>query len=288
MTRGEIGERALRLPDAFERRNGCGEALDQHRGGLKLALGDEHARLGVMQVGALLAPQLAEFYAEMRERLGESEAARARPRPTQHRPLQGRDGARMRVFGGAEPQQRMLEQREQRDRRKPAQRRLRREPRERAGRGVCERIAAGVVDRHLPARERGDHAAGERTVGRHQRRRHVRRLHCFAQRDGDRERFLLGMRRLDVSERRERVPGMRGKQGSAEPLAPMLGRGRRPQRFRHEGFAAMRRGRDQRDDFGARHREAREQRLHRDLRMPEMGCDHSAGLGIAAAGDQVP
>ena len=94
----------------------------------------------------------------------------ARPRPAQDRAFQRGDRPRMRAGGGAEPQQRMLEQRQQRHRRQPAQRRLGRQPREHAGRRVGERIAAGIVDRDIPALERGEDAARQRAVGRDQRR----------------------------------------------------------------------------------------------------------------------
>ena len=73
----------------------------------------------------------------------------------------------------------------------------RREPREHAGRRVGERVAAGIVDRDLPARERGDDAARQRAVGRHQRGGLVRRFERLAQRDRDGERFLLGIGGLD-------------------------------------------------------------------------------------------
>ncbi len=75
----------------------------------------------------------------------------------------------MRARCGAEPQQRMLEQRQQRHRLEAAERGFGRQPREHAGWRVGERVAAGIVDRHVPALERGHHAARQRAVGRHQR-----------------------------------------------------------------------------------------------------------------------
>ena len=64
----------------------------------------------------------------------------------------------------------MLEQRQQRHRLEAAKRGFGGEPREHAGGVSASAIAAGIVDRHVPALERGQHAAGERAVGRHQRR----------------------------------------------------------------------------------------------------------------------
>ena len=80
---------------------------------------------------------------------GAAAAARAAPRARARRWRAMRAGRR------AEPQQRMLEQRQQRHRREPAERDLGGQPREHAGRRVGERIAAGIVDRHVPAFERG-------------------------------------------------------------------------------------------------------------------------------------
>ena len=90
----------------------------------------------------------------------------------------------------------MLDEREQRHRRKAAERRFGRQPGEHAGRRVGEHIAAGIVDRHLPARERRKHAAGERPVGRDQRGALLRRFHRLAQHDRDGERLLLGIGRF--------------------------------------------------------------------------------------------
>ena len=97
----------------------------------------------------------------------------------------------------AEPRQRMLEEREQLHRRQPFERGVRDQTREHAGRGLRERIAAGIVRRDVPAFERDQHPPRQRAVGRHQRggaRRHLERL---AQGDGDGERLLLDIGRLD-------------------------------------------------------------------------------------------
>src|SRR5262249_17493341 len=86
-----------------------------------------------------------------------------------------RDRARVGAFGGAEPRERMLEEGEQRNRGKPAERGVRRQPREPPGGGIRERIAAGIVDRDLPAFERRQHPARQGAVGRDQGRGLVRR-----------------------------------------------------------------------------------------------------------------
>ena len=66
-------------------------------------------------------------------------AAGARARAAQQRALQRGDGDVVRACRGAEPQQRMLEQRQQRHRLEAAERGFRGEPREHAGRRVGER-----------------------------------------------------------------------------------------------------------------------------------------------------
>ena len=101
-------------------------------------------------------------------------------------------GARRR----AKPEARMLEQREQRHRRQAFERGFGRKPREHAGLGVGQRIAAGVVGQDVPASERGADAARQRAVRRHQRGGLVL-VHGFAQRDRDRERLFLGIGGFD-------------------------------------------------------------------------------------------
>ena len=108
---------------------------------------------------------------------------------------------RMRARRRAEPQQRMLEQRQQRHRLEPAQRRFGDEPREHAGRRVGQRIAAGIVDLARPSARARPHAARQRAVGRHQRGGLVLGLHRLAQRDRDGQRLFLGVGGLDHGRR---------------------------------------------------------------------------------------
>src|SRR5262249_61037796 len=97
------------------------------------------------------------------------------------------------ALGGGEPRKRVLEGGAQRNRGTPAEGGVRRQPREPPGGGIRERIAAGIVDRDLPAFERRQHPARQGAVGRDQGRGLVRRLERLAQADGDGERFLLGV-----------------------------------------------------------------------------------------------
>ena len=148
MARGDSGERLRRrrpaLRAAARRRSAARRGQPPPRARASV---NSDARIGPMQVGGFLAPNLRELAAEGRERMCEPGGAGPRPRAAQDRALQRRDRAPYARRMAAEPEQRMLEQRQQRHRRQPAERRLRDEPREHAGRRVGERIAAGIVDR---------------------------------------------------------------------------------------------------------------------------------------------
>ena len=147
--------------------------------------------------------------------------AALRPRPAQHRALQRRDRSRVELA------RRMLEQREQRHRRKAVQRRFGGEPREHAGRRIGKRVAAGIVHRHVPARQRRQHAAGQRPVGRHQRGGLAGIVHRLAQRNGDGQRLLLGVGGLDHRDAGERGIGMSG-ESRHPPGVPAKARWPRP------------------------------------------------------------
>ena len=137
----------------------------------------------------------------------------------------------------------MLEQRQQRHRRQAVQRGFGGEPREHAGRRVGQRVAAGIVHRHVPARQRRQHAAGQRPVGRHQRGGLAGIVHRLAQRNRNRQRLLLGVGGLDHRDAGERGIGMSGETGVRQALLPKLARGGGPQRLRRQAFAAVRFGR---------------------------------------------
>jgi len=139
---GQLGQRVRSLAQAFERRD-RGEKLDQKMvGRLQVRVRERNARIGRMQVAALAAPELAKLGTERGERMAETIGAAPRPRPAQHRALECSNGARMGIFWRTEPHQRMLEQRQQRNRREPFDRGFGGKPREHAGGRVGERVAA--------------------------------------------------------------------------------------------------------------------------------------------------
>src|SRR5262249_9206063 len=175
-------------------------------------------------------PQFFKLGAESGERMRERGAARPRPRAAQDRLFQRRDRARVGAFGGAEPRERMLDEGKQRDRRKPAERGIRRQPREPSGEGVRKRIAAGIVDRDLPAFQRRQHPAGQGACGGVRGRGLGRRLDRFAQVDRDGGRFSPGMGGLDPRHGFERALDPQRDIASGEPL-PALGGGGGPQRL---------------------------------------------------------
>ena len=211
--------------------------------------------------------------------MGQAARSSTRTRPAQDRALERGDG----VFGAAhvEPQQRMFEQRQQRDRGKTVQRGFGGEPGKDSGRRFGERVAAGILGGNVPARQRGEHAAPERAVRRHQRGG-LAVVHRFAQRHRDGERLFLGIGRFDHGERLERRLHMRFEFRLGGFLPPHVGHGRRPQRLRQQPLAAARR-RQARDGI-ARDADAREQRLHGELRMSGRRRDALA----LVAGNQLP
>ena len=86
----------------------------------------------------------------------------------------------------------MLEQRQQRDRGEAVKRGFGGEPGKHSGRRFGERVAAGILGENIPARQRGEHAAPERAVRRHQRGG-LAVVHGFAQRHRDGQRLFLGI-----------------------------------------------------------------------------------------------
>ena len=137
---GKLGEHMRPLAQAFERRY-RGQELDQKMlGRVQIRVGERDSRIGRMQVATLTAPEPAELLAEGGERMSQAIGAAPRPRPTQHRALERCDGARMRALS-PKPDERMLEQRKQRDRRKAFDHGLRGEPGEHAGGRIGEHVA---------------------------------------------------------------------------------------------------------------------------------------------------
>ena len=167
----------------------------------------------------------------------------------------------------AEPRQRMLEEREQLDRGQPLERRVGDEAREHAGCGLRERIAAGIVGRDVPAFERDQNPPRQRAVGRHQCGGAPRRIERLAQGDGDGERLLLDVRRLDHGDGVHRPRERAGRVRRGEAVTPAIGRGGRTQRLAEQDLAAMRRRRHERHHVAARDPDAREKAVHGELRM---------------------
>ena len=249
MQRRDAGE-GLRALDAFERRQRLAERIDQRLRGVEVGALQFVARIGAMQLGR----------AERGQRVREARGAGPRTRAAQDRKLQRGDGLRVRARRGAEAEARVLEHREQLDRRQLAERRFRHEPREHAGLGVGQRVAAGVVGLDGPAPERGGDAARQRAVRRHQRGGLVV-VHRLAQRDRDRERFVLGIRGFDHRDVCQRRVARR----FVDALRPALRSHRRPHRLGDEPRA--RGAFAEHGHVGARDADAPQQRVHGELRM---------------------
>ncbi len=152
VTRGQIAERALAVADVFERRECLGEPAHKFRRRFEIGVEKARARIGAMQIGVFLGAVFGELRAEGVERARQPCAAGARPRPAQDRAFERGDGACIVVH--AKPQQRMLEQAEQRDRREPAERGFGGEPREDSRRRLRQHLAAGIFGNDLPSFER--------------------------------------------------------------------------------------------------------------------------------------
>jgi hypothetical protein len=99
-----------------------------------------------------------------------------------------------------------------------------REARDGGGRRSGERLAAGIVDRDVPARQFGDHAMRQRPVGRDEGRLAGRVLGHLAQDDGDRERLLALVGGLDHGEIRQRLGADRAARPAAHRSVVAAGR----------------------------------------------------------------
>ena len=281
MELGELGEWSRLLPDLLQWRERGGQTDDEIGGGLELPLAQIGARVGPVQLGALTALEPAQLLPQRRERVRQSIGPGLWARPPQDRPLQCCNGAQIARQPGAG----MLEQGKQVDRRKRAECGLCGKPRERPGRGVGEGIAAGVVDRNGPACQCGEHAAGERAVGGDQRCGLVRRLQRFTQCNRNCERFFLGICSFDDRQCRER----RGRRNiGAGELPPEIGGRRRPHGFGDIALSPMSGSLAEHADLVAVDADAAQQRLHRELRMPDRGRDELLAAAIPPAGDQLP
>ena len=188
-------------------------------------------------------------------------AAALRARAAQDRALQHADRK------GVDAGQRMLQQREQRHRREPAERRLGHQPREHAGRRVGERSppesstgtfqrASAASTRRASARSGVTSAAvlpGVSTASRS----------ATAIASASSSALAASITAASASA----ASACAVKSGVAEPLLPKLGRGGRPQRLGHKPLAAVRRRRRQRHHGVARDADPAQQRVHGELRM---------------------
>ena len=170
MARGDVGEGLRPRRQRFQRRQRGLELRDQSGGGVELGIAERGARIGAMQRRRFLAVEFRQA------RRGRSCSACASPAV----PRFGRGPRRIARSSVATARASSrhsgcLSSASSVTGAQAFERGLGGEPREHAGRRVGQRIAAGIVDRHVPARQRRQHAARQRAVGRHQRCGLVRR-----------------------------------------------------------------------------------------------------------------
>ena len=184
----------------------------------------------------------------------------------------------------------MLQQRQQRLRRAPRERRLGDQPRQHAGRRRAERPAGGIVDLDPPALQLDRHPARQAAVRRDQRGDLARRLGRAAQDRGDGERLLALVRRLDDADMPSSASAF-SSLGKAGALAPALGRAGRAHRFRDEAARGCERRR--RPRRAARHRSRRTPSVSSSFFRPYCGWPAPAGsrslgpIGVPALGVEV-
>ena len=188
-----------------------------------------------MQISCSLRRQLLELTAQGGKGADQARGARLRAWAAQHRLLQDHDRARMLTVGPTEPGKRMLEQCEEAYRCAAGERRLHRQARERSGRRVRQRIAAGsstgtfqrssaASTRRARARSGVTRAAvlpGLSTAS--------RKAMAMARASSP----ALAASMTDMVSSARSVSGIRHQRAAAG------GGGRRPQRFAHEVLALM-------------------------------------------------
>ena len=225
--------------------------------------------------------------AERRAQAGES---RRGPRAAQDRPLHGPHGAAERGARRPAGGERVLEGREQRDRRGVFRHQPRGEPEIGAGRRLAERHTGRIVDRDGPAPELRRDPAGEGAVRRDQGGGAAGGLQRAPHDDGDDARLLLRARAVDAVDaarcrrvaRRQRAPGGDGlgrPHGVGDQArADRCGTGARPVGARVGARVLVARPRQ---DVGARDADMVEQPLQRVLRVG--GAERLPGLVIGVA-----
>ena len=143
-----------------------------------------------MQRGRIASPMACKLGTEAREVARESLASCLRTRAAQQRQFE-RFGRALECAGGAaQPAQRMLQQRQQDRRLKLVCCRLCGEPSENSYRCVHQRVAAGIVEREIPAVKRRAYSPRQRAIGSYERRRFIQ-MPRFAHRDRNRKRLRL-------------------------------------------------------------------------------------------------
>ena len=272
--RGRTRLRAAIFPAAPAQRRGDAPV---RRPGRARASGELLARIAAVERAALGA--------EILQRLDQSFGAGLRPRAAQHRQLQRGDGARHAHFRAAPSRSSGCLS--------SASSVTGARPPSAASAASRAKTPAGVSGSasppesstaHIPARQRRQHAARQRAVGRGQRRGHARRLHRFAQRDGDGERFFFGIGGFDHADRGQRRVRLLREIRRHQSFLPKLRCRGRAQGFRDNALAPMRRGIGQDRHRVARDADALEQAVHGELRMA--GGRRKILLGVAA--DHVP
>ena len=178
----------------------------------------------------------------------------------------------------AQPAQRVLQQRHQRDRLCARRGGLDDEIEERTDGRLAERLTGQVLHAQSPGREPSGHPARQLAVGRHERRRPAGRLDRLAQDQRDRLGLVLGAGRFqygDAGQRLRHLPAAGagpelGPELDHEPV-PALGRSRRPHRLAHQRrpglLRRVGRGSRQRQHVLAPHAQRIEQLLEAELRM---------------------
>ena len=257
------GERMITGFERFQRGKRGLQPFDQLSRRIELLRLQRLARIAAMQVVAIGAKAC--------QRMRQPVAAGLGPRAAQHGALEHGNGLAMRTCRRAEPQQGMLEQRQQRDRLQPVERRLGGQPRKASGLRLGQRIAAGIVGRDMPAFQCRHDAARQSAIRRHQSRGLARRIERFAQDDRDGERFFFRIGGLDHTDFCQGLVGRWPECGVSALGLPAVGGRGRAQGFRDQPFAAMRRWRGEVGNVAPRNADRGQQGLHGELRVTGRG-----------------
>ena len=284
----ELGEVVrLRGRQAFDRGQCLSQRIDQRLDAIEIFRLETRTRLGVMECGNLLAPQLCKLVAKTVELAQQAGGARGRARAAQHRKLQAFDRRLPCARQPAEPAQRMFQHRQQRRRLQSLGRRLRREARKHAGGGLHQHVAAGIIEGEIPSGERRHHPPCQRAVGGDEGSRLVQ-VPRLSHRDRNRECFHLGIGRLDHREIFHAGGNPCSDERLLQPVVPDLRRGGGPHRFGCQQIATAVRRRLQKFDIAALDAKALQQRVQGILRMVRRRMLRELAERIAHAADGPP